>query len=237
MKLIVFFSLIFSPFLSFSQTIIHDENTVIRGVEPFSSIKVSGDIDVYLSQSNEYALAVSASDEKYRDAIKTEVNDSVLSISYNGSAFKLNDNRKLRVYTAFKKMSSLEASGGCNFIINGIYKANSCKVELTGAGEIRGTVHLENLVLNISGASAVKLKGVVTNMKISAGGASDVKSYDLSVDNCIADLSGASDVKLTVHKSLAVRASGASNFYYKGSPEKTDITKSGASAILQKPHR
>ena len=54
-----------------------------RNVTAFSGIKVSGGIDVYLSQGDDYSLAVSASEEKYRDNIKTEVRNGILVISYN----------------------------------------------------------------------------------------------------------------------------------------------------------
>ena len=63
-----------------SQTVINDKNAEVRNVGSFSGIKVSGGIDVYLSQSNEYALAVSASEDKFRDDIKTEINNGVLTI-------------------------------------------------------------------------------------------------------------------------------------------------------------
>jgi hypothetical protein len=59
-------------------------------------------------------------------------------------------------------------------------------------------------------------------------------NYDLVVDNCIAELSGASDVKITVNKSLSAKASGASLLYYKGNPEKKEISSSGASNISQR---
>ena len=219
---------------SFSQTIINDKNAEVRNVGTFSGIKVSGGIDVYLSQSDDYALAVSASDDKFRNDIKTEINNGVLTISYGGGSGRYNTNRRLRTYVSFKTLESLEASGACDFIINEIFKSGSVKVKLSGACEIKGSVNIDNLQLNVSGASTVKLNGTVQNIKIDASGASDVKNYDLAVDNCVADLSGASDVKITVNKSLSAKASGASSLYYKGNPERKDVSSSGASSISQR---
>ena len=73
MKLVLFSLFTAFIFQSSAQTIINDKNAEIRNVSAFTGIKVSGGIDVYLSQSNECALAVSASDEKYNVNIKTEV--------------------------------------------------------------------------------------------------------------------------------------------------------------------
>jgi hypothetical protein len=234
MKLILFFLFIAFTFLSPAQTIINDKNAEVRKISDFTGIQVSGGIDVYLSQSNEYALAVSASDEKYNADIKTEVRNGILLISYDGNSFRLNSNRKLRAYISFKTLESLEGSGASDFIINGTLKANSIKIELSGASEIKGTLHLDNLLLNLEGASIVKANGTVKNIKINANGASDIKNYDLVVDHCVAELSGASDVKITINKSLSAKASGASLLYYKGNPEKTEISSSGASSISQR---
>lgn len=231
--LLVFFFFIFA-IQSFGQTIIDDKNAEVRNVGVFSGIKVSGGIDVYLSQSDNYALAVSASDEKYRDDIKTEIINGVLNISYDGGKFKFNSDRQLRAYVSFKTIESLEASGASNFIINGSLKSNSIRVKLSGACDIKGIVNIDNLELNMSGASTVKISGAVRNIKIDASGASDMKNYDLVADNCIANISGASDIRITVNTSLSAKASGASTLYYKGNPERRNISSSGASSISQR---
>ena len=219
---------------SLGQTVINDRNAEVRNVISFSGIKVSGGIDVYLSQGADYALAVSASEDKYRDEIKTEINNGVLTISYSGGPLRYSTNRNLRAYISFKTLESIEASGACDLNINGLFKTNSLKVKLSGACEIKGAIEISNLQLNMSGASTVKLSGTVENLKIDASGASDVKNYDLAVDNCMADLSGASDIKITVNKSISAKASGASSLYYKGNPERKEINTSGASNISQR---
>ena len=234
MKLVLIFVFTAFSFQSFAQTIINDKNAEVRNVSSFTGIKVSGGIDVYLSQSNQYALAVSASDEKFNANIKTEVRDGILNISYDGNSFPLSPNRKLRAYISFKTLVSLEGSDASDFIITETFKANSIKIELSGASEIKGRLHFDNLLLNIGGASVAKINGSGKNIKINASGASDIKNYDLVVDNCIAELSGASDVKITINNSLSAKASGASLLYYKGNPEKTDTSASGASNISQR---
>lgn len=228
--------LIFSAFSThlLGQTIINDPNVEVRNVGSFSGVKASDGIDIYLSQSDDYALGVSASDKKYIDGIKTEIKNGVLVISYDGSSFKYNNNRKLRAYISFKNIESLEASGACDYVISGTLIANSLRIKLFGASEVKGAINIENLQIDISGASLAKLNGAAQNLKINASGASDAKNYDLSADNCVADLSGASDVTITVNKSLIAKASGASTLYYKGNPEKKDVSSEGASSISQR---
>ena len=220
----------------FSQeTVINDANAAVRNVTAFSSIKVSGDIDVYLSQGEDYSLAVSASEEKYRDNIKTEVKNGVLVISYKNDHFSRNyGNKNLRAYISFKALESLEGSGASGFIINGTLAANTMLVKLSGASDIKGAVKITNLSLDLSGASTATINGAAQNLKVEGSGASDVKNYDLKVENCVAKLSGASDVRLTVTNSISAHASGASTLYYEGNPDKKDVATSGASSVSQK---
>lgn len=232
-----FFILLFTFFSSqlFAQeTVINDKNAVVRDVTSFSGIKVSGGIDVYLSQGNDYSLAVSASDEKYVDDIKTEVQNGILHIYYDGGFAHNSGNKKLRAYISFKTLESIEGSGASDFYINGSFKANSLLIKLSGASDIKGIVDISNLSLELTGASTVKIGGKAQNLRLSASGASDVKNYDLTVENCIAKLSGASDVRITVINSIEASASGASTLFYHGNPDKKEVASSGASSISQK---
>lgn len=217
------------------QNIINDKNAEVRNVTAFSGIKVSGGIDVWLSQGNEYALAVSAIDDKYRDNIKTEIRNGVLVIWYDSDNLKWDrGNKQLRAYISFKKLESLEASGACDLKINETLNAESLLLRLSGACDIDGAVKVSNMNMDLSGASTVKINGNVQNLKLESSGASDVKNYDLIVENCIAKLSGASDVKITITNSISASASGASSLHYKGNPEKKDVATSGASSISQR---
>ncbi len=231
MKPILFFLFGLFAITSNAQTIINDKNVEVRNVSSFSAIKVSGGIDVYLSQSNEDAVAVSASDEKYRDEIKTEVKDGILNIYFDNNSFRFNSRRDLRAYVSFKTLESIEGSGASDFIVNGNFSGNSIKIKLGGACDMKGTVNFTNAELDLNGASTMKISGKIENLKIEASGASDIKNYDLVTDNCIAQLSGASDVKITVNQSISAKASGASTFDYKGNPERREVSSSGASNI------
>jgi hypothetical protein len=217
------------------QMVINDKNAEVRNVTPFSGIKVSGGINVYLSQSDSYSLAVSASDIKYRDNITTEVRDGILVIAYTNDHFRLAyGDKKLRAYISFKTLESLEASGACDVMINGTLNAGTMLIKLSGACDIKGPVKIENLTLNLSGASTVKISGYAQNLNLTASGASDVKNYDLVTENCVANLSGASDVRITVNNSISASASGASSLHYEGNPDKRNVATSGASSISQR---
>ena len=233
MKLILLALASFFAIPSFSQsTIINDPHSEQRTVSSFSTIKISGGFEVYLTQGNEDAVAVSGNDQETTDAISTQVTNGVLTITFQGNWFaKRPFNKRLRAYISCKKINLIEATGACEFKISGKIQSDNLLIKLGGASDIEGLIDADNLSLDLEGASVVKLQGTVQNLKIDARGASDIKDYGLQADNCITDLNGASDVRITVNKSLIAKARGASTLYYHGNPERTDISSSGASSI------
>jgi len=214
------------------QTIINDKNAEARPVTNFSGIKVLGGIEVYLSQGDSYAIAVSASTAEYRDNITTEVKNGILVISYKSDRFHFSGgDKRLRAYISFKTIESIEASGASAVIITGTLNGGSMLIKLSGASEIKGHAILNDVNLNLSGASTAKITGSAQNLNLTASGASDLKSYEFIVQNCLANLSGASDVAITINNSVSCSASGASILQYEGNPERKDVATSGASAV------
>ena len=231
-----FLVFLFTAFVnvSFGQTIINDKNAEVRNVGEFIGIKVSGGIDVYLSQSDEYALAVSASTQKMKDDIVTNVVDSILVISYNSRNVGMKEKRYLRAYISFKTLQSIEGSGACDLNIQETFQSPVLRLTLSGACDLKGKLAIEDMDAKLSGASTAKITGKIINLKLEASGASDLKNYGILVENLVATLSGASDVKVSISNSLSVKASGASSLSYTGDPSKVDVNASGASSVKQR---
>ena len=233
--------LLFSMALVFSAAaqdqIVVDANATMRQLTgSFSKIKVSNGIDIFLSQSDNESLAVSASEEKYIDNIVTVVEGNTLSVFYNGNK-SWRGNRKMKVYISFKAIDELEASGASAIVVAGTIVAPKLHLKLSGASDFAGSVKTDDLEMDLSGASGVKINGVATNVNIENSGASDVKGYGLSTDVCTTKSSGASDVNITVNKELNVNASGASDVYYKGNAVVKNYHSSGASTVAKKEDR
>jgi hypothetical protein len=214
--------------------VIKDENAQPRTVSSFHAIRVSNAIDLFLSQSDEEALAVSAIKPEFRDRIKTVVEDGVLKISYEDNGKWWKGNKKLRVYVSFKTLDKLTATGASDVVVDGTLKADKLALSMGGASDFKGTIEANSLDVNLSGASDAVVLGKVSQLTVDANGASDFKGYDLQADNCSVEASGASDIKVTVNKELNARASGASGVHYKGDGVIRDIKTSGASNVSRR---
>ena len=143
-----------------AQLTINDPNAEVREAKNFHAISVSNAFDVFIAQGNEEAVAVSASDQKYRDEIKVEVDNGVLKIGLKneGKFWKGWDGNKmkLKAYISFKNIDKLSASGACDVRVQGTINADDLEIRLSGASDLKeGKFNAKSLDVDISGASDV----------------------------------------------------------------------------------
>lgn len=223
----------FSQVLLAQKLVFHDKDAEPRSVADFHAIEISSAIDLRLSSSHENAVAVSASNSDLRDAVKTEVVNGVLKISFSNKGI-LNFNKRARVYLAAKSLERLQATGACDIKIAGELKMPELVIDLSGATDLKGQVNVNTLKIKLSGSSDVEMKGSAENMSLDLSGASSFEGYDMAADYCKIKASGASEVEITVHKVISAIASGASDISYGGNAQQGEIRTSGASSVTRK---
>jgi len=198
--------------LAFAQNpnVINDPNAQKRSVGDFHGIKVSGGIELFLSQGNEEAVAVSANDPELRDRLRTEVKDGVLHIylddkwwhwSWNGSV-------KLRAYVSCKVLDQLRGSGGSNIHVDQTIKSDRLDVHLSGGGQLHGRFEAGQMTAGISGGGDLYIGGTTGMLDVHVSGGGDFHGFDLATDSCEAHVSGGGGVSVTVNKSLDATVHG-----------------------------
>lgn len=235
-KILLLLVAAFSFAFVFAQKIIHDPNVEVRNVTgSFHAIEISGGIDLYLSSGDE-AVAISAKDDEIKSHIKTEIQNGVLKIWYEGKGmhFNFGGGKAMKAYVSFKNLDRIVASGGSDVMVDGAINANDLSLHFSGGSDFRGKVNASNLNVEQSGGSDVHISGTATIIKVSASGGSDFKGYDMVSDNCSVSSSGGSDVEITVNKELTAEASGGSDVYWKGSGNVKNVKTSGAGSVSHK---
>jgi hypothetical protein len=222
----------------FSQKTINDPNAEVRQLSGFHSINIANAFDVYISQGNVEAVAISASSAELKERIKTSVENGVLIIRFDDDKkfWKLfnSDKQKLKAYISVKKLDKLSVSGACDVFMEEGISSDDLFIKFSGASDLKGKVNAKNLSVEMNGASDITLSGNAANLKIEASGASDFKGYELVTNYCEAKASGASSVFITVNKELNANASGASDVRFKGEGLIRNIKTSGASSVTRK---
>lgn len=216
-----------------AQKTVHDANATTREVKNFHAIDIADGVDLYLTQGNEEAVAVSASSDEYRNRIRTEVINGVLKIDFNQEGtWKLNwfGNRKLKAYVSVKTLDKLVAAGGSDVFIENEVSATRLTLTLSGGSDFRGKVVAGELKISASGGSDAYISGKAEQLSINASGGSDVHGFELISNTCSIESSGGSDVRITANKELRANASGGSDVYYKGSAS-SNTSKSGGGSV------
>lgn len=203
-----------------------------KEVSAFDKVDVSGAIDVIVNIGNKSEVVIEA-DSAVMPYIVTEVKDRELKI-YNKDiiGFYNFKNNKILVTITTPSILELESSGACDVTINDL-KTDMFKVSLSGTCDLIGSFECNVLDLEASGSSDSKLRGKVKDCNIELSGASDIKAFDLEVDNLKIEGSGSSNVEITVQNSLDVELSGASELRYKGEPKYIKTDMSGVSNLTK----
>ncbi len=237
-RLLIFGAFAMTGLFTTAQTgnVISDPHAEKPEANGFHAIRVSGGIDLYLTQGADEAVAVSASSNETRDRIKTVVEDGVLKIYMDneGHHWGHMGDGKLKAYVSVRELNALHASGGSDVYIEGMIKAKELNVELSGGSDLKGKVDIGVLSIAQSGGADVFINGTVGSLAVHASGGSDLHGYDLASETCNVVSSGGSDVQITVNKELSVVASGGSDVYYKGSCSVKHLSSSGSSDVIKK---
>jgi hypothetical protein len=198
-----------------------------RSVTSFHAIKVSGGIDVELSQGNEPKLQVEA-DENLMALIRTEVKGGVLNIYHEGD---IHNAKTMKIHLTFQQLDAITASGGCDITSKQKLSFATLRTNLSGGCDIKLELKANSLVCVHSGGCDAELSGEAENCSFNVSGGCDVKAKEFTLKNCSIDASGGSDVSVNVSGELKMEASGASDITYYGKPTKIQQSAHGASDI------
>ncbi len=182
----------------------------IRNVSGFKGIQAGGAVNLEVAVQKDFSVEIQA-DDNLLEHIKTETSGDTLKIY---SDERMSPKTKISVRISMPEITSLDVSGASNAIVTSV-KADSLKLEASGASEI-------------------KLDGEARALESEASGASSIEAEALRVENADVEVSGASDTTVSAINELKADASGASTIYYTGEPKNIKENSSGASSIKRK---
>jgi hypothetical protein len=198
-----------------------------RTVPGFDAVDIGGAFEVLFRQGSQESLTVEA-EAGIIDKVKTEVSGHTLKIYTDKDCCW--DSEKISIYLTVKDIKYLEISGACELKSEGDIRLENLEMEVSGASEITLNFALAKLDLNLSGASELTLSGSCDDVYMETSGASEIDALNFKVGSMTIDASGASDCKVNVTEDLKVDASGATSVRYTGSATVNSST-SGASSI------
>jgi len=199
----------------------------------FNAITISDGIDLYLTEGNEEALAVSASDEKYIDRFKTEVENGTLKIYYDSKGINWlgSDKRKLKAYVSFKTLEKLKVSSGASVHTKSMLTVDKLDCSFNSGASFNGEVNINQLTVAQSSGSSIDISGKTSQINIDVSSGAVFKGYNLSADFCDAKATSGGGVRITVNKELNAKANSGGGIHYKGTAVIKDLSVSSGGSV------
>ena len=205
--------------------------TVEESISGFDRLDISHTFDVDIIQSQTYSLVVELDDNLVEYLVIEQRGDTlVLSLEDNQSYNRIT----LKALISMPTLRALEASGASDVKFTQFSSSNPFDLDVSGASSAEGDIEAGDVSVDISGASDVVLSGSGGDLKVDASGAGEADLEEFPVNDADLDLSGASDVTVNVSGTLDVRADGASEVKYVGSPTFGTVDVSGGSTVQEK---
>lgn len=198
-----------------------------RNIEPFTGLKVSSGIDVYLTQGNNTSVTLEA-DENLHDYIITEVRNGILNVY---SEANIRDAERKRAYITMKEINSLRTTSAGDIIGESPIKAGKLELSASSAGNIKIDVTATEIHLDISSSGDITLNGEAGMLEADLSSAGDLNAYDLEVKEADVSVSSAGDADIHVTDKITARASSAGDINYRGNPKYVDAHSSSAGGI------
>lgn len=196
----------------------------------FQKLNMGSAFVIKVVQGNTFKV-ISKGKKEDLDKINVFVEKGTL-VAESKSKWKLwqNENTsRIEFQIEMPTITAIDFSGATTSFVTGFDDLNNLDIELSGASKSKLDVFANNVTIDVSGASELDLVGRANKMNVSMSGASNIKSTNFPTKSADIDGSGASNIKLSVSESLDIDISGASSVAYLGNPKVHKSSSGGAS--------
>jgi len=206
-----------------------------RQISGFHGISVSSGIDLSLKQKDVEEVFVEARSSD-QDKIITRVEEGILKIYMKDKSWHLFtwDNEPVKVYVSFKTLDKLHASGGSDVNSESVLKLDNLDLDVSSGSDVKLELEANQLRVESSSGSDVTLNGKALVAEVRATSGSDITAGDLEIRKCSAQASSGSDIGIKVTEELTADASSGGDINYSGNPKVKNIKESSGGDVTQR---
>lgn len=203
--------------------------TKSRNVEGnFTSVSVSGGIEVIIVQGNHKNIQVEA-DDNLHEHIITEVRNGTLEIKTDANFRNV---EVAKVTVQLPKITALEAAGGSRLSTKSRIKSESLEIETSSGSSLEADVEAETVICGTSSGSSLTVSGIADKLEADSSSGSNLDARKLAVKSATAEASSGSSTYVNVDEELSADASSGGNVYYRGTPGSLN-TKSSSGGYVK----
>lgn len=202
--------------------------------ESFTKVHISGALYVELSQGK--ACSILIEPETAKDLVQVEIQNGTLYLK--NTPEKKDRKEKVVIRVCVKDLDELHMSGATSLMSPHQLGLDQLSLDMTGASNASLNLKVSKLKGDFSGASNVEIAGTCESVDLDISGAAQAQLGDLSVKKAKIDNSGAGHLEISVSENLKADGSGASVTYYQvegaSGNVSIDIETSGSATVKKK---
>jgi hypothetical protein len=215
--------LMLSSFLAWGQ------QSEVRPLSSFRSVKVSQAIDVYLKKGDKESARIEVTGADLKDVV-TEIEGSSLRVRLRDSrSWRTKINAK--VYVTYTSLERIAVSSAASVFSEGPIKSNRLDISASSAGSVEVSVETSEMSVDTSSAAEVVIEGKASHLQIETSSAGKVDAYNLESESVNVEASSAGNAKISVTKELEANASSAGSIRYRGNPTRTNTHSSSGGSV------
>ncbi|GAB4118190.1 MAG: hypothetical protein OHK0057_18550 [Thermoflexibacter sp.] len=195
----------------------------------FTRVHIGSGSKVTIQQGAAFGVFVRG-DSRNLDDLRVRVENGILKADYYPHNHR---NRQYRTeFTiTMPTLEGVDFSGATIANVGGFENSQKMYVRLSGASEGVLSIRVNEIEIDLSGASHLSGVGVSQKMKAEISGGAELSFFDFSVEEVQISASGGSKAQVNVSKTLRAEASGGSHIRYTGNPSSVSGNSSGGSSI------
>jgi hypothetical protein len=217
-----------------------------RQLTGFSSIRIQGPFDVYVTQGAAESIKLDAPAEITADII-TEITGSELNVHNKhdkwwlwGEGNWLSEKswwhyHRAAVYITAKDLNGIAVSGsGHIFLTNGITAAGTFKLTIRGSGKSEGKIDATAFTGSISGSGNITITGHADDSHIHISGSGSFNGDQFVTANSSVHVSGSGHADVNASNTVDAATSGSARVTYTGPATVINASRRGSGGITRR---
>ncbi len=199
-------------------------------LQAFQSIEVEGTIDVELRRDSVFGMTIEA-ESNIIPLFEAKVNEGKLIIrTKRGVGF--NANTQPKIYLSLPGFNGLYLHGASTLTSrDSSWVLDDLDIEISGASDLNLWFSARDLDISVSGASEMSLGGQADKLDTDISGNATMKAFKLVCKQAEVEVNGVGELELHVTESLKANVSGNGDVAYKGSPKTVDQSVNGVGSV------
>ena len=198
-----------------------------RTVSPFSSIKIGGVMNVYLTQGDTESVTVEI-DENLQQYVTVRNDGNMLILD---SKDKFRKATKNNVYITLKNIDGLNIGGVGNIQTQTAIKSDRLKLGVGGVANLRLEVDCSALEADCNSVGKIELRGITSELTVKNSGVGSITTKELKAEKVSVINSGVGKVHVYASQELTINNSGVGNVTYEGDAVIQSVNNSGVGSI------